>query len=198
MRAGRHTGGRGRAGPEAGPARAGRKSRDLGRGGSPESPSLKCAGAWRLPVSPWSGKVSGGAASATRNDGGPRVGAGRPSQPLSRPPEAASPWPLAPWPRRPRAPPVPAPRSAAPRPGRRGLMVGPSPCGRAEPGSRRAARAAGPALGPQPQGPAAPRSRAFPHLPPTSALHPSLSPAVLALQARKKRTKAKKDKAQRK
>ena len=30
------------------------------------------------------------------------------------------------------------------------------------------------------------------------ALHPSLSPAVLALQARKKRTKAKKDKAQRK
>uniref|UniRef100_A0A5F9D9S2 non-specific serine/threonine protein kinase n=1 Tax=Oryctolagus cuniculus TaxID=9986 RepID=A0A5F9D9S2_RABIT len=32
----------------------------------------------------------------------------------------------------------------------------------------------------------------------TFALHPSLSPAVLALQARKKRTKAKKDKAQRK
>ncbi|XP_040839180.1 LOW QUALITY PROTEIN: SRSF protein kinase 1 [Ochotona curzoniae] len=32
----------------------------------------------------------------------------------------------------------------------------------------------------------------------TLALHPSLSPAVLALQARKKRTKAKKDKAQRK
>lgn len=32
----------------------------------------------------------------------------------------------------------------------------------------------------------------------TVALHPSLSPAVLALQARKKRTKAKKDKAQRK
>lgn len=32
----------------------------------------------------------------------------------------------------------------------------------------------------------------------TFAFHPSLSPAVLALQARKKRTKAKKDKAQRK
>lgn len=32
----------------------------------------------------------------------------------------------------------------------------------------------------------------------TFAPHPSLSPAVLALQARKKRTKAKKDKAQRK
>lgn len=32
----------------------------------------------------------------------------------------------------------------------------------------------------------------------TLAFHPSLSPAVLALQARKKRTKAKKDKAQRK
>lgn len=48
-------------------------------------------------------------------------------------------------------PPVPAPRSAAPRLGWRGLMAGPSPCGRTEPGIRRAPRAAGPALGPQPQ-----------------------------------------------
>lgn len=34
-----------------------------------ESPPLECAGAWRLPVSPWSGKVSGGAAFATRGNG---------------------------------------------------------------------------------------------------------------------------------
>lgn len=58
-----------------------RREGELGFGPrrEPESASLECAGAWRLPVSPWSGKVSGGAASATRSHGGPRVGAGRPS-----------------------------------------------------------------------------------------------------------------------
>jgi hypothetical protein len=74
-----------------------------------------------------------------------------PLWPLSRPPEAASLLPLAPRLRRPPAPAVPAPRSAAPRPGRRGLMAGPSLFGRAGPGSRCAPRAARPALGPQPQ-----------------------------------------------
>jgi hypothetical protein len=57
--------------------RAGPWGRGLGRGGrglgfgprrEPGSPPLECAGAWRLPVSPWSGKVSGGAASATRGN----------------------------------------------------------------------------------------------------------------------------------
>lgn len=58
-----------------------RREGELGFGPrrEPESASLECAGAWRLPVSPWSGKVSGGAASATRSHGGPRLGAGRAS-----------------------------------------------------------------------------------------------------------------------
>lgn len=51
------TGGRGVRGLGLGPRR------------ERESPPLQCAGAWRLPVSPWSGKVSGGAASATRGSG---------------------------------------------------------------------------------------------------------------------------------
>lgn len=130
-----------------------RQEEELGFGPrrEPESPSLECAGAWRLPVSPWSGKVSCGAASATRNDCGPRVRRApllaaccSPQKPLrpSRSPLGRG---------VPGRPPVPAPRSAAPRPGWRGLMAGPSPCGRTEPRSRRAPRAAGPALGPQPQ-----------------------------------------------
>lgn len=94
---------------------------------------------------------------------------------LSRPHEAASPSPLAPRLRRPRAPAVPAPRSASPRLGRRGLMAGPSLCGRAGPGSSRAARAAGPALGPQPQA----RSPCVLAPPPASLLHrPFIHPSL--------------------
>lgn len=55
--AGRELGGRGVRGLAFGPRR------------ERESPPLECAGAWWLPVSPWSGKVSGEAAFATRGNG---------------------------------------------------------------------------------------------------------------------------------
>lgn len=100
--------------------------------------------------------------------------------PLSRPPEAASPSPLAPRLRHPREPAVPAPQSAAPRPGRRGLMAGPSLFGRAGPGSRRAPRAARPALGPQPQ---APSPCALAPLPPPSYIGPSSIPLSRSARA---------------
>lgn len=67
---------RGRGGAGAG----GRGVRGLGLGPrrERESAPLECAGAWRLPVSPWSGKVSGGAAS--RHEGQRPPGA-RPGSP---------------------------------------------------------------------------------------------------------------------
>nr|XP_023422540.1 SRSF protein kinase 1 [Cavia porcellus] len=78
----------------------------------------------------------------------------------------------------------------------------------APPCAPRAARSPGRRLAPQPPSRQARRLGLAPllglkphrggFLPPALALHPSLFPAVLALQARKKRTKAKKDKAQRK
>lgn len=113
----------------------------MGRGGSPESASLECAGAWRLPVSPWSGKVSGGAASATRSHGGARMGAGCRSGCRRGPLKRRPPSPLAPRLRRPRAPAVPAPRSArSPQAGARRPHGRPEPL-RAGGRARRAGRA---------------------------------------------------------
>lgn len=107
-----------------------------------------------------------------RPQSGRRASPGRSRGPLKR----RHPRPLAPRQRRPPAPAVPAPRSAAPRPGRRGLMAGPSLCGRAGPGSRRAPRAAGPALGPhslRPHRPASSRRS------PASLLHrPFIHPSL--------------------
>lgn len=140
--------------------------------------------------------MSGGAASATRNDGGPRVGAS-PSRcrgPLKRcrPRRSSLPHGRGVLGRPPSPPLAPHP------PGRGGeaSWLARAPCGRAGPGVRHAPRAAGPAPCPHPQ---APLPRVLAPLPISLVyrpfIHPSLPQCSLSRPERKgprpRRTKPK-------